>query len=363
MASLAELFVGQMVGGEWHLDGLVGRGQFSSVYRASSGDQVVALKMLHPDATKDPSTVAEFQTEAELLDILRDRQCRNVVNLIEGAATGTIQVQLNSGVEVPIPVQYHLLDLADGSLDELVANHASLDWTLRLNLLRDVAAGLHQMHRCDIAHRDVKSSNVLVTADGKMVARAALSDLGRSARIDQVQRFSTASYVYGRGDCSFAPPELLWGKGIRSGSAFRQADLYLLGSVLCELATGQPTTAMLIPSWQALLHQSANMPPAERDLAHRAHISALRPRLAAVAVLIHDVAPRPIATDLADLFAQLCDPDPAGRGRRTRRERNLSATDFAWLLQRIDRIRKQHAICSRRQLQTLRGASHAHDTR
>lgn len=358
MAGLADAFVGQSVGGLWHLDELLGEGQFSSVYRATNGSETVALKMLHPNATRDPSIVLEFQTEAELLELLGQRQCANVIRLIEGASTGSIQMRLANGVVVPIDIQFHLLELAEGSLDELVADHAAMDWALRLDLFRDVVAGLHQMHRADVVHRDVKSSNVLLKPQ-RRAARAIVGDLGRSARLDQPARFSGGSYMFGRGDCSFAPPELLWGHGARSAGSFRHTDLYLLGSLLCELATGQAATAMLVPDWLAVRQHAELLSAADRVTAHNIHIAALRPQLASLVALVRDSAPSHIASELGELFAQLCDPEPSSRGRRTRKEVNLPSTDLAWLLRRVDILRKRHAICSRQQLLTRRGTIHA----
>lgn len=356
MASLAELFVGQTVSGKWLLEALLGEGQFSSVYRATCGSDVVALKMLHPNATKDPSTVLEFQTESELLELLGKRHCANVVRLIEGASTGYIPMKLTNGpgVSIDVQLQFHLLELADGSLDELVADHMAIDWALRLDLFRDVVAGLHQMHCCNVVHRDVKSANVLLMLE-RRASRALVADLGRSARIEEPARFNSGSYIFGRGDCSFAPPELLWGHGTRTTGSFRHTDLYLLGSLLCELTTGQAATAMLIPDWLAVRQHAEQLTPAGRVVAHNAQIAALRPRLVSIAELIRGNAPRHLATGLADLFVQLCDPDPPTRGRRTRNERNLPLTDLAWLLHRVDILRKQHQICSRQQLLKARG--------
>ena len=146
--------------------------------------------------------------------------------------------------------------------------------------------------------------------------------------------------MFGRGDWSFAPPELLWGLGVRATGSFRHVDLYLLGSLLCELTTGQAATAMLIPDWLAVRQHAERLPLDARITAHHAQIAALRPRLASIAGLVRDSAPSHLGTGLAELFGQLCDPEPSVRGRRTRNERNLPLTNLAWLLHRVDILRK-----------------------
>src|SRR3546814_12706888 len=101
------------------------------------------------------------------------------------------------------------------------------------------------MHSRRIVHRDLKSSNALLFNVDSRKPAVKISDLGRSCLTTEPPRFSTQQYVAGRGDLSFAPPELLWLQGDNDPGHYRQADLYLVGSVLFELATAQGITAGL----------------------------------------------------------------------------------------------------------------------
>jgi len=352
---LASAFLGQTIStedhGDWLLQDVLGEGYFSAVYdavqvngnAAASGNTPVALKLLHPSATKHPQFVLEFHTESELLSHLLE--ANNVVTMLHGSVSGTLPMQLPNAVSVDIPVQFHVFERADGCLDDVVIVHDLADWSLRLDLLRDVVAGIHQMHIAGIVHRDVKSSNVLLfTENGCSAGQGRVADLGRSAWALATPRFSPETYTFGRGDMSFAAPELVLGGGDATGLSARLSDLYLLGSVLCELAVGQGATSLILPDWQGAQQRILSVPEAARAQARRTELNRLHIRVATTAGLIADAAPPVIASDLAHLFRQLCDPHPDQRNRRHRRDRNLPATDLAWLLRRVDILRRRLKI-------------------
>lgn len=347
MASLIEGLAGQQHG-SWSFDQMLGTpGSFAVVYAATptAGGPQSALKLLKPERAVEFGVTDEFIREGELLIDLQ--AARNVVAIHEANQSVMIDVQFN-GQAVALPVTYHRLEKADGCLDEVVVSqHQPGYWQHAIDLFRDVVAGVHQMHLTGIVHRDLKSSNVLLFARRPVGERAQVSDLGRSARLADLAAFPAQAYVFGRGDPSCAPPELIYGLGIPDRSAYRMADLYLLGSVLCELATGQPATSLLIPNWQAVSLGASSVPRDARDVLARAAQATLRPQVATTAELIRSIAPPAIRTELATLFAQLCDPDPTRRNTRQRRDRNLPHTDLAWLLRRVHIIQRQLRLSTR----------------
>jgi serine/threonine protein kinase len=164
--------------------------------------------------------------------------CSHVVNSI-GDGTHQLELAAPGGASVKFDVPYLVLELADGSLAELLLNRARLPWQARLELYRDLVKGVHQMHLGGVVHRDVKSDNSLIFSRPQ---GAKIADLGRSRNTVAQSRFVAEAYEAGRGDLRFAPPELLWKCGTDNPDDMARVDLFLLGSLLFELATGVAIT-------------------------------------------------------------------------------------------------------------------------
>ncbi|KAK8540707.1 hypothetical protein V6N13_027023 [Hibiscus sabdariffa] len=140
----------------------IGEGGFGTVYKAllDSG-QVVAIKRAKKEHIEKLQT--EFSSEVELLANIDHR---NLVKLLG---------YVNSGDERLIITEYvpngTLRDHLDGQRGKI------LDFNQRLEIAIDVAHGLTYLHLYagkQIIHRDVKSSNILVTES----MRAKVADFG-----------------------------------------------------------------------------------------------------------------------------------------------------------------------------------------
>src|SRR5688572_12819 len=114
----AALYRGQLLGGRFEVGDFRAAGGFCLLFEGhdTRDGRSVALKILRQGVTA--VNVEEFETEAQLL--ARFGASSNVVNIHE-ALTDTIQVQpVGTTIQVPLPVRYLVLELADASLDEVV---------------------------------------------------------------------------------------------------------------------------------------------------------------------------------------------------------------------------------------------------
>ncbi|XP_029119458.2 pollen receptor-like kinase 3 [Elaeis guineensis] len=106
------------------------------------------------------------------------------------------------------------------------ADHAALDWGTRLGIAQGIARGLAYLHEelksVDIPHGNLKSANVLLTADFKPV----LVDYGFVPLVNP----STASATL----FAYKSPESLHHRHVSPKS-----DVYCLGVILLELLTGK----------------------------------------------------------------------------------------------------------------------------
>lgn len=93
-------------------------------------------------------------------------------------------------------------------------------------IARQICAGLKAVHGAGIIHRDLKASNVMLSADESGGVRAVIMDFGIAHGADM---FSSQI----RGTPGYLAPEL-W----RGRPATQQSDLYALGVLLYEMASG-----------------------------------------------------------------------------------------------------------------------------
>lgn len=208
-------------------------------------------------------------------------------------------------------VFYLVFELADGDLRRVHDAAEDLDLSLIFRTLHDVAVGIRQLHSAEIAHQDIKPSNVLAFKPpaGRSQRVSRLADLGRASRPDAKMPHDA---MHCAGDLAHTAPELLFATTPPTWNGRRACDLYQLGSILLFMFSGVSATA----AWSTELH-SDYLPrclggtyigdyedalPHVRDAMQR--VCENFPRFAEERV--RDVALR--------LFRRLCDPDPRLRG-------------------------------------------------
>jgi serine/threonine protein kinase len=331
----ANLYLGQTLSKRYQVQDFLAAGGFCFVFMARDllAGQDVALKILSLSASTDQQI--EFESEGQMLDKLR--KSSNVVDLIDSNNDVILVQALQTRVQIPIQVRYLALELADACLTELIVKRQQLPWKERLFLLRGVVKGIHQMHILQMVHRDIKSENVLLFEEPKTVVTTKVTDLGRGRDLQAPRRFQLEAYEIGRGDLRFAPPELLWFQGSDGSLGWLCADIYLLGSVLFELATGQGITALTFGDSRNVLTVAQRIPRAVREREFRARISEMRRRYELAYSVFEQSVPPAIKSPASSLLRQLTDPDPLRRLPRPRPSLRLPTTwDLQWLLRRID---------------------------
>ncbi|MEI9907001.1 MAG: protein kinase [Actinomycetota bacterium] len=323
------VLIGQTHSG-YEIRNCIGKGGFAVVFEAvnDSTKTSVAFKILPPG---NPAATLEFQREGELLAMLKD--CDRVVRL-HGTEQISLQMSFN-GQDVPVPFACHILELAQGgSLEELVLARDRLDWVDRLRLWRGVILGVHQMHLHGVVHRDLKSQNCLLFFRPKGKVESKVTDLGRSRHLSSPASHSQFEYLVGLGDSRFAPPEFLAIRGDDSPSAHISSDLYGLGSILFELATGLGITAYSFGDDGPKL-QRENFERHQKGLA--IDLSGYRAAYEASFKLFESSVPANIRNQAAFLVRQLCDPEPSRRPPKIDRfSKRTMQPGLQWLLNRAD---------------------------
>lgn len=211
---------GTLLGGRYRLDAKIGTGGMSDVYAATDEllTRDVAVKMMRPDLARDTTFLERFRREAQNAAKL------NQPNIVAVYDTGETPESDGS-------VPYIVMERVHGeTLRGIIQEHGKMSLTDAAKVMSQVAEALHFSHEAGIIHRDIKPANIMITNTGAVkvmdfgIARA-LSD--SSAAMTQ-----TAAVI---GTAQYLSPEQARGK-----SADSRSDIYALGCVFYELATGRP---------------------------------------------------------------------------------------------------------------------------
>jgi serine/threonine protein kinase len=198
----------------------LGRGGCGTVWKAHDTelDRVVAVKIPNPDLITSPVLQARFRREARAVARLAHP---NIVTLYAVEQVGDTPLLVMEYVEG--------IDLA-----RRVKQSGPLPVGQACDCVCQAALGLHQAHERGLIHRDVKPSNLLLTAGGTVVK---VLDLGmvrlQSRPEDQDTTLTGAGHVVGTAD--FMAPEQA--RDARSADA--RADVYGLGCTLYYLLTAR----------------------------------------------------------------------------------------------------------------------------
>jgi eukaryotic-like serine/threonine-protein kinase len=263
--------------------GSLGHGGMASVYRAYDRieQRVVALKVGIDDQQAGPAhpLSAEFEAWTRL-------RHPNIVEAYE----------LVTASRGPLPngTPYLVLEHVDGlpAHESLRPGRESPDALeeLSVQLLR----GLEHVHGAGLVHRDVKPANLLVRRQGRMM-RLKLTDFGLATNAGSADEPGQIS-----GSLPYVAPESILGRPLDG-----RADLYALGILLFQLATGRlPVPGERI---EDLLRWHLGGPPADP----RRHCPRFPPRLARFIRRLTARDPRERPGSASDALAMLGAPAPA----------------------------------------------------
>ncbi|CAK8563469.1 unnamed protein product [Lathyrus sativus] len=200
----------------------IGEGGFGTVYKANLDDGlVVAVKRAKREHFESLRT--EFSSEVELLAKIDHR---NLVKLLGYIDKGNERILITEFVPNGT-LREHL----DGLFGKI------LDFNQRLEIAIDVAHGLTYLHlyaEKQIIHRDVKSSNILLTER----MRAKVADFG-FAKLGPVSNDHTHISTKVKGTVGYLDPEYM-----KTYHLTPKSDVYSFGILLLEILTGRRPVEM-----------------------------------------------------------------------------------------------------------------------
>lgn len=202
----------------------LGTGGMGSVYLALDRilDKKVAVKVLAKRSiADDPKAIRRFQREAMAAGKLAHR------NLVS-----TLDFDIS-----PSGQPYLVMDYAEGvTLKEYLAEEGPLPLDQVQDIFEQVLAGIAHAHKEGVVHRDLKTSNIVLSSDEDGKQRAVIIDFGIALILEDGHSASDLT----RTDAVLGSPLYMSPEQVRAEEADERSDIYSLGCVLYECLTGTP---------------------------------------------------------------------------------------------------------------------------
>jgi serine/threonine protein kinase/tetratricopeptide (TPR) repeat protein len=213
--------------GIYEIIGPLGAGGMGEVYRGRDSrlGREVAIKVLPAAVASSPDRLARFEREARAIARLNHP---NIVTI--------------HSVEDENEIRFLTMELVEGQTLSMLVSRGGMPLSKLLDLAIPLTDALVAAHEKGVIHRDLKPGNVMVTREGRVKVMdfglaKMMSDVPAAA--SQVSLTVTADHpISGEGNALGTPPYMA-PEQLRGEAVDARSDLFSLGIILHELASGR----------------------------------------------------------------------------------------------------------------------------
>jgi tetratricopeptide (TPR) repeat protein/tRNA A-37 threonylcarbamoyl transferase component Bud32 len=208
-----QLATGAIFAGRYQIIEELGHGGMGRVYKVHDTKigEKIALKLIRPEALLDKKTVERFSNELKLARKIRHKNICQMFDLGEDQGTRYITMEYIHGED----------------LKQLIRKVGRLSPGQAIGIARQVCGGLEEAHKLGVVHRDLKPQNIMIDEDGN----ARIMDFG-------IARSLTGKGITGAG-VMIGTPEYMSPEQVEGKETDQRSDIYSLGVILYEMATGR----------------------------------------------------------------------------------------------------------------------------
>lgn len=207
--------IGRILAGRYEIIEKIGEGGMAYVFKARDNllNRYVAVKVLKQEYAKDEVFVKRFRAEAQSAASLTHPNIVSVFDVGEERDTSFIVMEL----------------LESKTLKDYIQSKGTLSNDITLKIAAQIASALEAAHKAHIVHRDIKPQNIILNQN--LVAK--VTDFG-IAKVANTTSATITSFGKTMGSVHYFSPE-----HAKGGYTDAKSDLYSLGVVMYEMATGK----------------------------------------------------------------------------------------------------------------------------
>ncbi|MFO0648595.1 MAG: protein kinase [Polyangiales bacterium] len=219
-AAPTALAPGRLIGDRYEILRPLGAGAMGAVYEARhrAVERRVALKVLHPGFSHDPSTLHRFMTEARAAGRARHR---NIVEVLDFGADGA--------------THWMALELLEGeTLEALMTREAPMEPAEVVSILDPLLRAVAHAHSLGLIHRDLKPGNLFLAKEpGTVGVVPKVLDFGIAKNTASSARLTATETLVGT-PAYMAPEQIESSRDVTPA-----ADQYAMGCVAYEMLSGR----------------------------------------------------------------------------------------------------------------------------
>lgn len=238
MNEIYEKYVGRVFDNRYRIEKVIGIGGMAIVFKATDMlmRRTVAVKILKDEISADEQSVKRFINESKAVAMLSHP---NIVNIYD--------------VSVRDNIKYIVMEFVEGiTLKNYMKHREVLNLREIVSYTTQILKALDHAHKKGIVHRDIKPQNIMLLKNGIIK----VMDFG-IAKLPNAETVTMTDKAIGT--VYYISPEQVGGRNVDSRS-----DLYSLGSMMYEMATGGMPFTAESPVSVALKHvNDTPVPPRE----------------------------------------------------------------------------------------------------
>jgi serine/threonine-protein kinase len=243
LEDIKDPLIGKTIAGRYVVEGPLGEGGMATVYRARNAlvDRPCAVKVMSAAYASDANVRERFRREAKSTQTIAHP---NVIEIFDQG-------------EMEDSTPYIVMELLDGLTLVVLTDAGPIALRRAVPIMIQIARGIARAHDLGVVHRDLKPENIFVCRRDDGTDLVKILDFG-IARSRTDTRLTSAGELFGT-------PQYMAPERITSGETGPSVDLYALGVIFFEMATGALPFNAKDPASFLIMHMK-DPPPRPRSL-------------------------------------------------------------------------------------------------